>query len=61
MTKFKCGVCGNPVGYWFYGWKHQTGGNSKRPSCSKARHVIEIGDEMSPEEKLLRAILNDGP
>ena len=36
MTKrYICARCGNPVGYWFYGWKHQRGGASKTPSCGQ--------------------------
>lgn len=28
QSKYICANCKNPVGFWFYGWKHQTGWKS---------------------------------
>lgn len=33
MSRYTCRTCGNPVGLWHFGWKHQTGPHSP-PSCS---------------------------
>lgn len=33
LSKEVCANCGLPVGYWYYGYKHQTGGNSTRRAC----------------------------
>lgn len=33
LSKEVCANCGLPVGYWYYGWKHQTGGNSPYKAC----------------------------
>lgn len=43
-SQFICGKCGNPVGLWFYGWKHQTGWKSK-PTCGqKPAPIKRIND-----------------
>ncbi len=35
MTKYVCRHCGRNVGFWFYGWKHQTGGRTYYPTCGR--------------------------
>lgn len=38
-TKYICARCGNPVGSWYYGWKHQAGWHSP-PSCGQKPLVV---------------------
>jgi hypothetical protein len=33
--RYVCKHCGNLVGFWFYGWKHQRGWHSKAPTCGR--------------------------
>ncbi|PFH12869.1 hypothetical protein BX604_7289 [Burkholderia sp. JKS000303] len=33
-SKYVCARCGASVGYWYFGWKHQTGWHSP-PTCGQ--------------------------
>jgi DNA-directed RNA polymerase subunit RPC12/RpoP len=50
-SKYICARCGNPVGLWHYGWKHQAGGKSQ-PSCKQP--VPMLRDEY--EQRELKAL-----
>lgn len=41
-SEYVCFLCEQPVGYWYYGWKHQTGGGSA-PTCNRTPVPIKRG------------------
>lgn len=48
--KYVCQRCGQPVGEWYYGWKHQTGWHSK-PSCGLYPIPVEKPPGYTPPKK----------
>jgi DNA-directed RNA polymerase subunit RPC12/RpoP len=60
-TQYVCARCGNPIGMWHFGWKHQTGGGS-RPSCAKPEPMLREEYEAPPKPPIsLREFLDKEP
>lgn len=53
--RYVCAECGNPVGIWHFGWKHQRGGNSLRPSCGRRPRPVEVEES---EREVVEALVD---
>jgi len=42
MTRYMCKHCGRNVGFWFYGWKHQTGGPVRKATCGRKLTAADV-------------------
>lgn len=43
-TRYVCARCGSPIAWWYFGWKHQNGWNSKTRSCGQKPQPMKRAD-----------------
>lgn len=50
-SKYVCARCGCSVGWWYFGWKHQTGGYRAPKTCGGKPVPVLRGDNAAPKLK----------
>lgn len=57
-SKFVCARCGQNVGFWYFGWKHQTGGQSGK-TCGQKPKRQDVR-EVPAAQEAAQALKTDG-